>query len=149
MDTEAIGAYSPTTVYGQLTSPFTPQKVSINSHTPYDKVDENSESKAVSREDFHKHKPAKLKFELPEQEEDKQQKQQISGSETETKDYSKDITPFSISSATSSDIINNSLKHGYTATEALAIKDAHKAYTETIESKDFVKNLSTRTYKVS
>lgn len=149
MNTEAIGAYSPTTVYGQLTSPFTPQKVSINSHTPYDKVDENSESKAVSREDFHKYKPAKLKFELPEQEEDKQQKQQISSSETETKDYSKDITPFSISSATSSDIINNSLKHGYTATEALAIKDAHKAYTETLESKDFAKNLSTRTYKVS
>ena len=49
MSTEAIGAYSPDTVYGQLTSPFTPQKIKINAHTPYDKVDEN-ESKVFSRE---------------------------------------------------------------------------------------------------
>lgn len=149
MNTEAIRAYSPTEIYGQLTSPFTPQKVSINSHTPYDKVDENNEPKAVSREDFHKFKAAKLRFELPEKEEDKQQKQQIPGSSTENKDYTKDITPFSISSATSSDIVNKSLKQGYTATEAIAIKDAHKAYQEHLESKDFAKNLSTRNYKVS
>lgn len=146
MNTEAIRAYSPTEIYGQLTSPFTPQKVSINSHTPYDKVDENNESKATSREDFHKHKPAKLKFELPEQEDDNQQ---TSASSTENKDYTKDITPFSISSATSNDIVNNSLKQGYTTAEAIAIKDAYKAYTETQESMNFVKNLSTRTYKVS
>lgn len=146
MNTETIRAYSPTEIYGQLTSPFMPKNVSINSHTPYDKVDENSESKATSREDFHKHKPAKLKFELPEQEEDNQQ---TSTSSAENKDYAKDITPFSISSATSNDIVNNSLKQGYTTTEAIAIKDAYKAYTETQESMNFVKNLSTRTYKVS
>lgn len=145
MNTEAIGAYSQTSVYGQLTSPFTPKIVNINSHTPYDKVEESNESKAVSRDDFHKYKPAKLKFELPEKEEDTQQ---TANTNTEKKDFSKDITPFSMSSATSSDIVNNSLKRGYTATEAIAIKDAHKAYTETLESRDFAKNLSTRNYKV-
>ena len=65
MSTEAIGAYSPDTVYGQLTSPFTPQKIKINAHTPYDKVDEN-ESKVFSREYFKGKPQAKMIYELPE-----------------------------------------------------------------------------------
>ena len=39
MSTESIAPYSPNTVYGQLTSPFTPKQITINAHTPYDKVD--------------------------------------------------------------------------------------------------------------
>ena len=46
-----LAPYSPTTVYGQLTSPFTPKTVTINAHTPFDKVDE-TKSKVFSREDF-------------------------------------------------------------------------------------------------
>lgn len=40
MSIEGLSPYSPTTVYGQLTSPFTPKTITINSHTPYDKVDD-------------------------------------------------------------------------------------------------------------
>ena len=44
MSIEGLSPYSPTTVYGQLTSPFTPKTITINSHTPYDKVDNDKET---------------------------------------------------------------------------------------------------------
>ena len=44
MSIEGLAPYSPTTIYGQLTSPFTPKTITINSHTPYDKVDEEQEN---------------------------------------------------------------------------------------------------------
>ena len=64
MSTESIAPYSPNTVYGQLTSPFTPKQITINAHTPYDKVDEN-ESKAYSRDSFKAKPQAKMIYELP------------------------------------------------------------------------------------
>ena len=52
MDTNSIsGAYSPKTVYGQLTSPFIPKQLIINAHNPILDA-EDSESKALTLKDF-------------------------------------------------------------------------------------------------
>ena len=34
MSIESLAPYSPDTVYGHLTSPFKPSKITINAHTP-------------------------------------------------------------------------------------------------------------------
>ena len=42
MSIESVGAYSPDTIYGQLTMPFTNKPVHINAHTPLDKEETNT-----------------------------------------------------------------------------------------------------------
>ena len=123
MSTEAIGTYSPDTVYGQLTSPFTPQKIKINAHTPYDKVDEN-ESKVFSREYFKGKPQAKMIYELPENE--------------------------NKNTKSSKDIVQNSLKRGYTPEQAVAVTKAQDAYKKSaVLTTDPTGVLSTCAYKVA
>lgn len=159
MSTEAIGAYSPDTVYGQLTSPFTPQKIKINAHTPYDKVDENK-SKVFSREHFKGKPQAKMIYELPEDKNsvniaNKEFPPKYNGNKVENnKDTEEkttiDVTTFQASKASSKDIVQNSLKHGYTPEQAVAINKAQEAYKKSaILTKDPAATLSTRSYKVA
>ena len=158
MSTEAIGAYSPTTVYGQLTSPFTPNNIKINSHTPYDKTDESEQSKATSRENFlekSKH-IAKMKYELPKIKDDKGSNKTNKGITIGTEEEDKapvaqvDITTFQASKISDKDLVHNSLKQGYSTGEAIHIKNAQKAYkNSSFTTKEPVQYLSTREYKVS
>lgn len=53
MTIENVGAYSPDTVYGQLTMPFINKPVTINAHTPFDKEEENIQT-SFSQADFQK-----------------------------------------------------------------------------------------------
>jgi len=60
MSIETVGAYSPDTIYGQLTMPFAEKPVHINSHTPYDKdVEEQTE---FSQADFQKNLQARVRI---------------------------------------------------------------------------------------
>lgn len=144
--TEAIAPYSPTTIYGQLTSPFTPKTVTINAHTPYDKVDE--EKSEVFSRDYFKGKPqAKIAYELPEVNQEFPPKNTVSDAESDKKPV--ELTPFSASSASSSDIVQSSLKRGYTPQEAVALKDAQNAYKNSaVMTKDPTGTLSTCSYRV-
>ena len=137
MSTEAIGAYSPDTVYGQLTSPFTPQKIKINAHTPYDKVDEN-ESKAFSREYFKGKPQAKMIYELPENENKNKEENSV------------EVTSFQASTTSSKDIVQNSLKRGYTPEQAVTVTKAQDAYKKSaVLTTDPTGVLSTCAYKVA
>ena len=154
MSTEAIGAYSPDTVYGQLTSPFTPQKIKINAHTPYDKVDEN-ESKAYSRDSFKAKPQAKMIYELPDDKglEKKEFPPKFNNGSDENKDAEEttiDVASFQASKVSSKDIVTNSLKHGYTPEQAVAVTKAQEAYKNSaIMTKNPTGVLSTRSYKVA
>lgn len=164
MTTEAIGAHTPTAVYGQLTYPFTPKQVKINAHTPYDKnsEDENSPSKTAAlrkaaegtgvesriqtQKDFDEIKKAGSKQFL---------KSSSSGTERKEESESKEFPPespvgsFAASKLSSYDIVSDSLKKGYSYKEAMVIKRASDAYKNSaMGTKNAVKSLSTRTYTV-
>lgn len=152
MSTEAISAYSPDTVYGQLTSPFTPKQITINAHTPYDKVDEN-ESKVYSRAYFKGKPQAKMIYELPESDNkyDASKYAPKTDSESDTKTTTTlEVSSFQASSVSSKDIVQSSLKRGYSTTEAVAVTKAQNAYKNSaILTNDPTGVLSTCAYKVS
>ena len=152
MSTEAIGAYSPDTVYGQLTSPFTPQKIKINAHTPYDKVDED-ESKVYSRTHFKGKPQAKMIYELPESDNkfDASKYAQKTDSESDTKNTAQiEVSAFQASKTSSKDLVQNSLKRGYSTTEAVAVTKAQNAYRNSaILTDDPTGVLSTCSYRVA
>ena len=60
MSIETVGAYSPDTVYGQLTMPFKHKPVHINSHTPYD---EDAEQTEFTQADFQKNLQSRMRIE--------------------------------------------------------------------------------------
>ena len=159
MSTESISAYSRDNVYGQLTSPFTPKQIKINAHTPYDKVDED-EPKVFSRDHFKSKPQAKMIYELPEDSNsvnfnNKEFPPKFDNNNTDTtKDAEEkttiDVTTFQASKASSKDIVKNSLKHGYTPEQAVAINKAQEAYKKSaILTTDPVGTLSTRSYRVA
>ena len=164
MTTEAIGIYSPTTVYGQLTYPFSPKKIHVNAHTPYDKTDESAKavsntsavrkategtgvsSKIQTQKDFDDIKNLNTNQFL---------KTKTSGNEKDEEEDKQDFPPksqvgtFTASSLSSYDIVSNSLKKGYSYKEALVISRASNAYKNSaMGTKNAVKSLSTRTYTV-
>ena len=154
---ESIGPYSPTTVYGQLTSPFTPKLVSINSHTPFDKTNEE-ESKVFSRDYFEGRPTARMKYSLPEtapveiqKYPPEQQKVNNSGSETQQVEKPQtELAAFSMSATSSSDIVKSSLKQGYSTEQAVVISKAQSAYQKSaILTKDPVGALGSCNYVVS
>ena len=51
MSIDISGPYSPDTIYGQLTMPFAEKPVHINSHTPYDEDEAQTE---FTQADFQK-----------------------------------------------------------------------------------------------
>ena len=54
MSIESVGAYSPDTIYGQLTMPFTIKPVQINAHTP---LDEEETETVITRNKFYNNLP--------------------------------------------------------------------------------------------
>lgn len=150
MEINSVGAYSPETVYGQLTSPFVPKTIVVNSKTPFDVVDENANSQEVYSRKYFKGKPyPKIKFEVaPDNEEEKISPLSVKQtSSNNTKNINKfgqldentnsllnnaQISSFSISKLSSKDIVNSSLKLGYSAEEAVVIDNARKAYEKSL-----------------
>ena len=153
MDTQSIGPYSPTTIYGQLTSPFTPKQITINAHTPYDKIDEEEQSKVFSREYFQGRPQAKIVYELPETERNFDLNKYIPAREEDEK--KQEFTPpelsvFSASSISSKDIVHQSLQRGYSPEQAIVIKNAQASYKNSaVLTDDPARALSTCSYKVS
>ena len=154
MEMESIRAYSPDIVYGQLTSPFTPKQITINAHTPYGKVSEE-ESQVFSREHFAARPQARMLYELPDYDDyfygiKYENKQAAAEKFEEEKDVSMpEVAGFSASSASSKDIVQNSLKNGYSPAEAIAIRDARNAYKNSATlTKDPISALSSRSFRV-
>ena len=154
METEAIAPYSPTTIYGQLTSPFTSRQITINAHTPFDEVDKE-QSQVFSREHFQGKPQARMAYEISGNEsviiginyENGQPSGSNSNNETEMKAI--EVSAFSASQTSSRDIVNNSLKYGYSPAEAIIIRDAQNAYRNSaIITDDPVGALNSRSYRV-
>ncbi len=155
MEPEAIAPYSPTTIYGQLTSPFTPKQITINAHTPYDKVTEDESSQVFSRGHFQARPQARMVYELPENDDYVYGiKYENKVNNSENQEDEKEIPPsevaaFSVSRASSKDIVQNSLKYGYSPTEAIAIRDAQNAYKNSATlTNDPIGALSSRSFRV-
>ncbi len=163
MSTDAIGPYSPTTIYGQLTSPFTPKNVTINAHTPFDKAEEE-QVKAFSRDYFEGKPLAKMKYELPEvgdisikyspsnsvNSDDTTGKSSVGASDSKDESTTPSVTAFSASQASSKDIVQSSLKRGYSPEEAVALKNLMASYERAAILTDNPTGvLSTCSYRVS
>lgn len=171
MEIDSLGPYSPDVVYGQLSSPFTPKAVTINSHTAYDKIEDRFVPKVFSRGHFKSKPQAKLNFELENDTNDK--KDGLNAVQNQLKSPYEElvnnnlinnnvinnkenefppaaITAFQASSLSSKDIVQNSLKQGYTPAEAVHVNNARKAYEQSILGKEnFAETLSTRSFKVN
>ena len=120
-----------------LASPFTQSAVKINSKTPYDKVEKNVEDKAYSRDYFNTKTQAKLQYSLGE-------------IQQESNEIKPEIMNFSKSGLSSQDIVNQSLKQGYSANQAVNVARAQAAYTRSaFLTKDPVGVLSTCSYTIS
>ena len=154
MDMDVTGAYSPTVVYGQLTSPFVPKNISMNAHTPYDK--EEDEAK-VSLGNYLESRPSlKLKDKVIHKNYtgvgySKKGYELLNYEEKEDK-FPPDlgVSGFSASNLSSKDIVSGAIKKGYTAEQAATISKAKKAYENSyLITRNPVKTLSTRTYVVS
>lgn len=143
MSAENLTPYSKTTVYGELTSPFTPKQITINAHTPFDKVEEN-ESKAYSRVDFSGKPQTKIiysklanNYEIEIEKEDNEIFKQ------------NELSNFSISEFTDDNILKGVLSSDYSPEEAAIIKKAEEAYKKSITmTKKAPENLSKCSYRV-
>ena len=125
-----------------------PKTITVNSTTPLDKAeDENAEPEVFSRKYFEGKPYPKIKFDIGNEDDEKtspltvkpktnEQNStfQINGKEEETNSMIKkvEISPFSISKLSSKDIVNSSLKLGYSADEAVIIDNARKAYEKSL-----------------
>ena len=155
METEAIAPYSPTTIYGQLTSPFTSRQITINAHTPFDEVDKE-QSQVFSRDFFQSRAQTRLVYELPKDDEfvfginyENRTNASNSESDNEIPPRPVEVNTFAASQTSSRDIVHNSLKQGYSAAEAIIIRDAQNAYKNSaILTQDPVGALSSRSFRV-
>lgn len=157
MSIESIGAYSPSTIYGELTRPFlgTNEKpVVINSHTELDEEEGetvltknsfyNNQSKMqVSIEDIREMKGLELNEGIVTK----------VGPEVVQEFPPKDELPsFQLSTfQNGSGVVFEALKNGYTATNAVVVGKAHEAYANTLklDFKDTVKSLVGTEFKVA
>ena len=151
MEPEAIAPYSPTTIYGQLTSPFTPKAVTINAHTPFDKVDEEEQPQVFSREYFQGRPQTRIVYELPQTEINIDFSRYVPSSEETKREYTpQEVAAFSASSISSSDIVQQSLQRGYSPEQAVAVRNAQEAYKKSaILTDNPAQVLSTCSYRVS
>lgn len=115
MSIEATSSISALQSREYLASPFTQKAVNINSKTPYDKVEENVENKAYSRDYFNTKTQAKLQYSPSE-------------IKQEVNEIKPEIINFSKSSLSSQDMVNNALQKGYSTNQAVNIVHAQAAY---------------------
>ena len=145
MNTEITGAYSPDTIYGQLTTPFLDKQFSINAHTPYDKTEDTKQS--FSQTDFLK-KVNNAKFQVSD---DIREMKGMKLNEELKKDIGvvAEISEFppkpsSVSSFQASTLLDGdnlvyqALRNGYPADRAIVIGKAHNAYANIINQEKFV-----------
>ena len=148
MSIEALAPYSPTTVYGQLTSPFTPKTITINSHTPYDKSEKTDSD--VYNSGYFDGKPQVKNVYNNISVQSEYDSDFVKFSENLSSDnIPTNVQNFSSSELSSKDIVKNSLNKGYSTQEALVIQRANVAY----QKSAFLTNnpvgvLSTFTYSV-
>lgn len=148
MEINTVGAYSADKIYGFLTSPFVPKTITVNSNTPFDQADEeNIMPEVFSRKDFEGKPYPKIKFDIGNDENKKtspltvktKRNEQSNALQFNNQDEEKnnlanklEISSFSISKLSSKDIVNSSLKLGYSADEAVIIDNARKAYEKSL-----------------
>lgn len=131
MSIESVGAYSPNTVYGQLTMPFTNKPVHINAHTPLDEENgntvltrksfyNNQSQGMVSIEDIRDIQSLKLDDSL---------KVDIGIKMLEDFPPEPGVGVFQQSIYTGgSGVVFDALKSGYTGNQAITFGNAHTAY---------------------
>ena len=153
MSIESLGAYSPNTIYGQLTMPFSNKPVTINSHTPYDEEDDdvvltrnsfynNNSKMQVSIEEIREMKGLELDDKI------------VTKVGTEVKEFppKNTIPSFQLSSYTSgSGVVFEALQNGYTGKTAIVVGKAFEAYQNAAKHNfsDVVKNLVNTNYQVA
>lgn len=156
MNTEAVGAYSPTTIYGQLTSPFVPKSITINAHTSFDNMDD-AEGVTFSKEDFQGKPQAWMKISIDTDLEEfglSDNYKTVANSDNQNNSgqvvvSSNKVSGFSKSNLSSKDIVNSSLKKGYSTSEAIVISKAQQAYSRGImTTSNATEALSSCEYKV-
>lgn len=113
METQAVTPYSPTTVYGQLSSPFIVKSVSINAHTANEAVVEDV---GTFSRDYFTEGSARFKYAAS-----------YSPSSIASIQSENGIHSFSASSG-SGDIVKTALNSGYSANEAITVSNAKAAY---------------------
>ena len=135
METEAVQPYSPTTIYGQLSSPFIEKGISINAHTDDEAVVDDVET--FSR-DYFTDGSARFKYAAS-----------YSPASIGSIQSSNGVHSFSASS-NSGDIVKNALNSGYTADEAIVISNAKAAYSRSaVGTRNPVGSIRACNYKVS
>ena len=156
METERIAAYSPNTIYGQLSSPFTPKQIHINAHTEFDK---DPAKETFSRSDFSSKTPTKIKVDYSSLEKpdvskyQKKSEEKVVGFKNDQnnseKTQTQNVNSFTASSLSNKDIVNNSLKKGYSVEQVAVVLRAKDAYNNSSTlTKNPIKTLSTRVYNV-
>ena len=164
MSIENLAPYSPTTIYGQLTSPFTPKTITINAHTPYDKVDETTEESEVYSRTFFEGKPqARIAYHDISQYEPLYEdfppdisdiKKNVPNVNTDVNSTAKpqsntELSSFSASSYSDNSILRGALTHGYSVDESVVIQNAYNAYQRSaLMTRNAPETLSTCSYKV-
>lgn len=164
MSIENLAPYSPTTIYGQLTSPFTPKTITINAHTPYDKVDETTEESEVYSRAFFEGKPqARIAYQDISQYEPLYEdfppdisdiKKNVPNVNTDVNSTAKpqsntELSSFSASSYSDNSILRGALTHGYSVDESVVIQNAYNAYQRSaLMTRNAPETLSTCSYKV-
>ena len=159
MNTDSIsGAYSRDIVYGQLSYPFVPQNIKVNSYTPENPAVKAETSQTGEIYDFLDKKLTKETFSLEKAKETynfgiKQDDVFANPLENDAETFEfppESISSFSFSSLSSKDIVAGALKSGYSTEQAITIDKARKAYENSITmSKHPTRVLSTHSYTVS
>ncbi len=153
MSIENLAPYSPTTIYGQLTSPFTPKQITINARTPYDRVDETSDGSEVFSRAYFEGKPqAKIVYGnmskyRPEYDKDFPPKN--TGDTGQPQKTPSELSSFSVSSFSDNNILKGALSNGYSVDESIVIQNAYNAYRRSsLITKNAPEVLSTCSYRV-
>ncbi len=135
MSIEAVGPYSPDTVYGHLTMPFLNKPVHINAHTDLDaplgdevltksKFYNNQSQGQVSIEDIRDMKSLELDASL---------KVDIGIKQLQDFPPKANVQVFQASTySNNSGVVFNALKNGYTGTEAINMGKAFNSYNNSI-----------------
>ena len=152
MSIEATGAYSPDTIYGQLTMPFLDKPVHINSHTPDEEYGDvvltknkfynNMSDLAVNIEDIRNLTGLKLDDSL---------KVDIGIKVAEEFPPKPNVEVFQSSTYNDgSGVVFDALRNGYTAGSAIKINKAFNAYQNSMNflNGNPIQSLSERTYQV-
>ena len=144
MSIESVGAYSPDTVYGQLTSPFLKKMVHINAHPSA--VAAEQTSRTVSLNNFIPTK-ANARVDVEKITSAGAARTQEINEGTFPPDPSDTDETSKLTHFSSSEIVGGALKKGYSAQQAIVISNASQAYASASKI-GVAKLLSTHSHRV-